>query len=409
MNTLKSLRLAVPALLKPNLSMRSRLIISSCVLFTGILAFRQSPPTAQEVSSSKAPVAQSENSGPSTPTVSPAALSGASATTTPSDTLIFNDTLFRTAGSIRRAGIDLYRAQRSLISTQEKAEAEAKAKAEVAKGQSSTGKSSAAPAGSQSKASGTSRSAQPAQTAQSTPVDQALEMRVAIIKGVDSIAMGTSTPGRMVDSGGHGTNFPAQTSYLAEANSQGMTFGNWQMTSSVWVEATQGGLVYVGDRWYRGRVLLLNREGQLWVVNYVVLRDYLASVVGSEMYPDWPLEALKAQAVAARSYALTHHLRPASSDYDLDNTQRYQVYSGISREAQSAVMAVEATKGEFISYQGGVVESLYAASDQIVEEAHGGQGMSQTGAMELASRGYTYRQILSNYYPGTGLTRLEVH
>jgi SpoIID/LytB domain protein len=143
-------------------------------------------------------------------------------------------------------------------------------------------------------------------------------------------------------------------------------------------------------------------------VNFVLMYDYISSVVGSEMYVNWPLEALKAQAVAARSYALVHHVRYSKRAYDLDNTQRYQAYLGIAKESNTTQAAVASTTGEFISYNGGIVESLYAASDAIVQAAHGGNGMSQTGAMELASKGYDYTQILGNYYPGTSLSRLVV-
>jgi len=140
----------------------------------------------------------------------------------------------------------------------------------------------------------------------------------------------------------------------------------------------------------------------------VLLGEYLSSVVGSEMYHHWPLEALKAQAVAARSYALTHHVRPASDYFDLDNTQRFQAYKGVAWETANTQRAIVETAGEFISYNGGIVESLYATSDQIVQEAHGGQGMSQHGAKEHADKGYSYDQILGVYYPGTSLSRLVV-
>jgi peptidoglycan hydrolase-like amidase len=155
-------------------------------------------------------------------------------------------------------------------------------------------------------------------------------------------------------------------------------------------------------------VLLMASGDRLTAVNFVLLHDYLSSVVGSEMYVNWPLESLKAQAVAARSYALVHHVRNASRPYDLDNTQRYQAYLGIGKETNTTQTAVVATTGEFISHNGGIVESLYAASDEIVASAHNGNGMSQTGAMELANQGYTYTEILGNYYPGTSLSRLVV-
>ncbi len=178
-----------------------------------------------------------------------------------------------------------------------------------------------------------------------------------------------------------------------------------QLPSIVAIDPGGGGFS-VGNRVYRGRLMLVVSKGRLWGVNYVDMGSYLYSVVASEVSPSWPPESLKAQAIAARSYALSHYFRPASSFYHLGATEQYQVYSGIEREAAQTKQAVDATSGQFVSYRGGVVESLYAASDAIVAEAFQGKGMSQLGALALAERGATYTQILSHYYPGTGVTRI---
>ncbi len=67
------------------------------------------------------------------------------------------------------------------------------------------------------------------------------------------------------------------------------------------------------------------------------------------------------------------------------------------------------TAGVILSYQGGIVESLYAATQQIVDEAHGhlGASMSQTGAQELAQQGLRFNEILGRYYQGASLARLQ--
>lgn len=163
----------------------------------------------------------------------------------------------------------------------------------------------------------------------------------------------------------------------------------------------------MGNRWYRGDLLLVTQGSSLLAVNYVDLEAYVASVVGAEVSPSWPTDALKAQAIAARSYALVHYIRPASSLYDLGNTERWQVYKGISAEWNTTHQAAQETHGVFLSYKGGVVESMYAASDDIVTNVFGGRGMSQNGALSLAKQGYNYQQILGNYYPGTSLAWLD--
>lgn len=240
-------------------------------------------------------------------------------------------------------------------------------------------------------------------------IDNVLEMRVAIARDVPALAVGTDTLGWVINTDGSAhCDIPPQSSLTATPTSQGIDFSGCQLSGAVWLEAEQGGYIFVNDSWYQGRVLLFNDGGELLAVNFVMLGQYLSSVVGSEMYHHWPLESLKAQAVAARSYALTHHVIPASDYFDLDNTQRFQAYKGIAMETTNTQRAVAETAGEFISYEGGIVESLYAASDQIVQEAHGGKGMSQHGAKDYALQGYQYDQILGVYYPGTSLARLVV-
>lgn len=240
-------------------------------------------------------------------------------------------------------------------------------------------------------------------------IDMMVEMQVAIAENADSLAIGTSNGGQVLDANGqvlHG--LTAEQSYTVQPDGQTIDFGSKAVPSVVWIEPTAGGYVYVRDHWYPGRVLLISQEGGLLAVNYVMMRDYLASVVGGEVSPSWPMDALKAQAVAARSYALTYYFRPATSLYHLGDSQSYQVYGGADKVTDTTYAAVDATAGEFISYKGGIVESLYAASDDIVAAAHGGRGMSQLGALKLSEEGYDYLHILGTYYPGTGLGRIEM-
>ncbi|MGG6240153.1 SpoIID/LytB domain-containing protein [Nodosilinea sp. AN01ver1] len=330
--------------------------------------------------------------------------------------------LWQTTGMVRQSIVDLYRARRVLVQAAlppDTATDAAAPPAPAAKA-AATASPSAQPAASSSAASQASSRSVPQPSAPPTPavasnfdpgktIDTNLEMRVAIAKNSSNLEVATSVDGYLMDlSGENYCNLPAQSSLVLQPQGSGMAAGSCTLSNTVWLEPGEGGYVYVGDNWYKGRVLLLSDGSGLMAVNFVLMHDYLSSVVGSEMYVNWPLEALKAQAVAARSYALVHHVRHAQRPYDLDNTQRYQAYLGIAKETNTTQAAVAATTGEFISYNGGIVESLYAASDAIVQAAHGGNGMSQTGAMELASKGYNYNQILGNYYPGTSLSRLVV-
>jgi hypothetical protein len=236
----------------------------------------------------------------------------------------------------------------------------------------------------------------------------ALEIRVAIKRDVASVLIGVNGPAVITDRQGRGLKTIATNEGLPVIpGAKGLKMGDLSLPEVIFVQPTSAdGLVYVDDSWYRGKVLLVAQGDRLLVVNHVNLEAYLYSVVGSEMHSTAPMHALKAQAIAARSYALVHIIRPANAWFHLGNSQRWQVYKGIRSEYQSTHQAVNATAGQILSYKGGVVESLYAATDEIVAWAHGGRGMSQTGAYKLAEKGLDYQQILGNYYPGVGLARL---
>lgn len=182
----------------------------------------------------------------------------------------------------------------------------------------------------------------------------------------------------------------------------------WLQGPEAWLQ-TSGSSVLVNGRPYGGRLRLIPEGGGLRVVNHVGLETYIGAVVGAEMPSSWSLEALRAQAVAARSYALAHMARPANRHWHLGDTTRWQAYKGLSSSNERTRQAAASTAGMILSYQGAIVESLYAANRQISLEAHGhlGASMSQHGAQDLAVQGYRYNQILGHYYQGASLARLK--
>lgn len=230
-----------------------------------------------------------------------------------------------------------------------------------------------------------------------------LEIRIALLALPQDLQLGStggwwlrSRDGRVLDQGG-----PGQGVSLVEI-SQGQP--------ELWLEPAPGQSLLVNGRAYSGRLRLVQQTSGLQVINHLPLEDYIASVVGSEMPSSWNLEALKAQAVAARSYALAHMARPASQHWHLGNTTRWQAYRGLAAVNGRTQAATAATAGLILSYQGGIVESLYAANSQISWEAHRhlGASMSQEGANVLANKGQSYPQILGHYYQGASLARLKI-
>src|SRR3954468_6574927 len=110
---------------------------------------------------------------------------------------------------------------------------------------------------------------------------------------------------------------------------------------------------------YRGSIQIDVNAGKLRAINMVGLEQYLYGVVPSEMPYTWAPEALKAQAVAARSYALATRRTGA---FDLYPDTRSQVYLGIEHEKPSTNAAVNATAGQVVLYQGAVAKTFFFSS-----------------------------------------------
>ncbi len=111
---------------------------------------------------------------------------------------------------------------------------------------------------------------------------------------------------------------------------------------------------------YRGQLSLLpNSENGLTVINILPLDDYLQGVVPNEMRAQWPLEALKAQALAARSFAVYKMSGRRNADFDLDATVNSQVYRGMASEQASTNEAVQQTHNLIVAYQQQVIAAFY--------------------------------------------------
>jgi stage II sporulation protein D len=113
----------------------------------------------------------------------------------------------------------------------------------------------------------------------------------------------------------------------------------------------------VDGRPYRGKLVVSSDGKKVQVVDVVGLEAYLKGVVPAEMPSAWSPEALEAQAVAARSYALANLDR--SRDFDLYGDTRDQAYGGVGSESPQASAAVDATSGQVVLYNGKVADTLF--------------------------------------------------
>lgn len=121
------------------------------------------------------------------------------------------------------------------------------------------------------------------------------------------------------------------------------------------------GVIALGNKAYRGQLVLRpsTTKAELTVINTLDLEEYLLAVVPSEMPASWPLEALKAQAIAARSYAMANIGKHASEGWDVTATVEDQVYNGIGCETENSNDAVAQTRGLVIKHQGTTVSAFF--------------------------------------------------
>ncbi len=125
------------------------------------------------------------------------------------------------------------------------------------------------------------------------------------------------------------------------------------------VSSTDRRGIWVGQKRYAGKLKIFILDNEMLVVNVLGIEKYLGSVVGSEMPAKWPLEALKAQAIASRTYALK---QKGNSLYDIDSTNNNQVYIGLEARTYKTKRAVSSTRSLVLTYKNKLINSLFHSS-----------------------------------------------
>ncbi len=201
-------------------------------------------------------------------------------------------------------------------------------------------------------------------------------------------------------------------------------------TNQIVISPKEPGYLCVKRAWYRGEFIINNMGNGLTLINDVPLEEYLKGVVPAEMPSKWGEEALKAQAIAARSYAVAtkNAGKHASKGFDLVATTADQAYGGASVEKERTSKAVDDTTGIVLVQSNKVIPTYYHASSggqtkvwssgssflQSVPSFDGdrkknghGVGMSQHGAKYLADQGYNAYQILNYFYKNFKFAKLS--
>ncbi|CUN51135.1 Modifier protein of major autolysin [Mitsuokella jalaludinii] len=201
-----------------------------------------------------------------------------------------------------------------------------------------------------------------ASAAAAQPAEQAPLLRIGLTSGQPSVTVAAGGRAEARTESAKPVALTATASYEIRWQNGAFLVGREKLRGEILIirpsDKSDGGLALDGRR-YRGALELRHRGAGLTAVNIVPVDDYLLSVVPEEMPTDWPAEALKAQSVAARSFALKSRGRHAAEGYDLCTTTHCQLYKGIASEKTVSTAAVRATRGEVLTYGGQPIEALF--------------------------------------------------
>ena len=157
--------------------------------------------------------------------------------------------------------------------------------------------------------------------------------------------------------------FAANETVTMGVKNNKVTVNGKVIDSVAYVRAWQGntaGTITINNKPYRGAIKIVpTATGGMMLINEVTMEDYLYGVVPVEVSPSWPQEAIKAQAVAARTYALYNMKQSAAKAYDTEVDSNFQSYRGQAAEYSSTNKAVDDTKGMVIQYKGEPILAVF--------------------------------------------------
>ncbi|RZA04600.1 MAG: SpoIID/LytB domain-containing protein, partial [Proteobacteria bacterium] len=175
----------------------------------------------------------------------------------------------------------------------------------------------------------------------------------------------------------------------ANADGPFIDYGGGRVASGRLEVTAPGGFLRVDGKLYRQRLTVLARGNSCTVINTVSLEKYLAGLINKEMVPSWPIEALKAQAVAARTYALYQAQQNHGKDYDLDSSVLDQVYDGAASETPRSTSVVDATKGEVLAFANQPLKAYFHANCG---------GMTEVPVTVWGSEDQAFRPVVCPYH-----------
>ncbi|MDP2913036.1 MAG: SpoIID/LytB domain-containing protein [Candidatus Omnitrophota bacterium] len=190
-------------------------------------------------------------------------------------------------------------------------------------------------------------------------------MRVSITDDVDSVYLALKGRYKIYAAGSENTVKEGPFfSGTVSATRDGLRIGKEDIrVNAVRVRVARDSNIYLNNRRFRGDIDIFRKDnGRLMIINYIGLDKYLYGVLYHEVSHRWPMEVLKAQAIAARTFALYQARQNALKAYDLRSDIYSQVYGGRTSEKWSTTKAVNLTKGKVLSYKGDIFPAYYHAT-----------------------------------------------
>jgi stage II sporulation protein D len=151
---------------------------------------------------------------------------------------------------------------------------------------------------------------------------------------------------------------------LVSASDHGIMFGQRDLKfSRIRIIVPEGAHIFIDGRAFRGSVDIIRKDdSKLMVINRITLEEYLYGVLYNEISHRWTMESIKAQAIAARTFALYQARQNKLQDYDLTNDIYSQVYSGAASERWTTTKAVKLTAGKVLTFNGNIFSTYYHAT-----------------------------------------------
>lgn len=160
-----------------------------------------------------------------------------------------------------------------------------------------------------------------------------------------------------------GTNIAGSKGFTISRDADGSIIANGAKTAVNRIEIIPSSSPLKYNRKpYRGSFIIFSGQGIMMLVNKVELEQYLYGVLPFEVSTGWEEEVLKAQAVAARTFAIYNKLKNKTPEYDLDSNVNSQVYGGTGKETPSTNAAIDRTAGEVLAYNGEVIQAFFHAN-----------------------------------------------